>query len=402
MMEIFNKWKYACLFYFLSGMFFYANAIDKPNSAIPLTINTPYQDFLTQPGETKWYTMVNPSAGKLTVALDTSKLQNANYDLRLYRLDIAQNILVEEITSSLPTGFNEQISKITTANNIWYVGVTSASGTDSANSFNVNWAISTGVDAHEPNDSPQQASTYPYVVEAPLPVINGTHDSGNDIDWYKYTVPVGGLFKGLIAQAFDANGIKLPFGDTTCTIYDSKFNLIRTIPPYKIFSDLSLTAGVYYIKMYSPAKISDVSYSLRLVAKAPVVASRVAISSVTSEGGVQGFINYGQGNKWRVKAGIGIYGTAYNVSGTPISNAEVKVTVQPVLSSTPMTTSVLTDSNGGFLLKMMLPPAAGQYVYDNNISFHYYDIISVKFTSSGNPLSANITDFYNFAYQIFR
>lgn len=399
MISFYNQCKAACLLFLLGGVIVNANALDKPTSAIPLAPNTIHQDFLTQPAETKWYTMTNSGAGKLTVLLDMGASQNVNYDLRLYRLNAANNTLVEEVVSGLPTGFNEQVSKITASGNTWYVAVNSVSGIDSANPFGLKWIINGSNDPREPNDSPQQASVYPYIVETPNP-IDGNHDNGSDVDWYKYTVPVGGLFKGFIAHTFDANGVKLPFADTTGQIYDSNFNLIKTLPPYKIINDIPFTPGVYYFKLYSPSKAGGTAYSLRFTAKAPLIISRVAISNVTTEGGVYGFINYGQGNKWRVKGNIGISGIAYNAGNTPIANAEVRVSVQPKLDSTPTTATVLTGSDGSFLLNLALPPAAGQFVYDNVVSLHYYDIIPVRFTSAGNSLSANIADFYHFAYQI--
>lgn len=375
-----------------------ALALDKPATAIPLTANTPYQDFLTQSGEVKWYTMSNTNGGKLTLQMNVSKLQNANYDLQLYRYDPATNSLVQQVDSNLPAGMNEQISKNAVLPATWYAAVKSTSGADSANPFTLNWFMSGAPDAREPDDSPAQASAFPYSVNTAAK-IQGTHDHGEDWDWYKYTVPTAGLFKFMTSQGFDAVGKPLPHGNPTAEVYDKNFKLLTTVPPLKIVYDYPMLAGDYYIKVYSATKSAGFAYTLWAAAKAPVTAAKVAISNVSSEGGVQGFINYGQGQKWRVKGAIGISGKALDASGNPVPNAELAVEVRPKFNSTPVTANAISGADGSFTLNLSLPPAIGQYSYNNTISMHYYDIIPLSFKSAGKAITANIADFYHFAYQ---
>lgn len=124
------------------------------------------------------------------------------------------------------------------------------------------------------------------------------------------------------------------------------------------------------------------------------------ISDITSDGGVAGFVNYGYGSKWRVKTNITVNGVAYGTNGQPIANAAVVIEIDVKGSATPATTAVTTNSSGAFSAPMTLIAAIGQYQYDNGVSWHYYDIVPIKFRSNNQALTANIVDLYHFAYAV--
>lgn len=132
----------------------------------------------------------------------------------------------------------------------------------------------------------------------------------------------------------------------------------------------------------------------------PVV-TRINVDSISTTPGYEGYLNYGQGLKWRVKDGLTVTGTALDAAGALIPNATIDLEVRTVTNSIVVKSTATTDISGKFTMQMGLQPAVGQFVFNNRTSLHYYDIIPATFKSGGTTIAANIADLYHFAYQVF-
>lgn len=130
--------------------------------------------------------------------------------------------------------------------------------------------------------------------------------------------------------------------------------------------------------------------------EAQAVASRVQIEQAGNA-----FINYGQGNLWRVQRSTPVRGTAYDVDGNPAAGTRIEIEVTVELSTQPRTAYGITDSEGNFTIQLVLGSGVGRYTYNNRISYHYYDVVPIRFyNKEGERINANISRSYHFAYQM--
>ncbi|QHQ78946.1 Ig-like domain-containing protein [Bacillus subtilis] len=134
-------------------------------------------------------------------------------------------------------------------------------------------------------------------------------------------------------------------------------------------------------------------------AEAPYKAS---ITNISTDGGVYGKINYGQGQYWRVKYNITVSGKLLDQNGQPVPNAPVRFEADTKVGNTTQTASGTTHANGTFEVPMYLGPAAGYYTYYTSVSVHYYDIIPFRVFSGESRLVSTDNSLYHFAYQVRR
>ncbi|MGR6855059.1 Ig-like domain-containing protein [Bacillus halotolerans] len=129
---------------------------------------------------------------------------------------------------------------------------------------------------------------------------------------------------------------------------------------------------------------------------------KASISNISTDGGVYGKINYGQGQFWRVKYNITISGTLLDENGAPVPNTPVSFEADTKVGNTTQTAAGTTDENGKFNVPMYLGPAAGYYTYYTSVSVHYYDIIPFRVYSGDARLLSTDNSLYHFAYQVRR
>ncbi len=405
---IIQRWLFITTFLFLSFISFNAHgskvvgnspptivSTDQPPGAIPLTEGVPYSDFITFSGEVKWYAISITAPGKVTAFLQVPNVPGLNYDLQLYRLDSDANRLIQVVNSSFGPQINEQVSKIAEPG-LYYAAVKSAAGFDSSNPFRISFSVSASYEGSEADDSPWQA--YPMTPQtASATWIFGNFDNARDIDWLRLDLDHDiGLALSYIARNSSP-------ADHMLEIYDDQFVKKYTIAPGQS-TNTRLNQGTYYLKLSSPTQ-KIVSYSLGFQEVNPPVdrvATRINITDISTKPGYGGYINYGQGLKWRVKDTMSIKGNALDSTGVGVPNTEVNVEVRFILNSTVVTRTATTDAQGFFIISMAIPTAIGQYLYDNSISYHYYDIVPMTFKNNGKALSSNQSSLYHFAYSIYK
>ncbi len=157
--------------------------------------------------------------------------------------------------------------------------------------------------------------------------------------------------------------------------------------------------SVYYLCCAWRPCLQSFSCKSSRRAEAPYKAS---ITNISTDGGVYGKINYGQGQFWRVKYNITIGGKLLDQNGQPVPNAPVRFEADTKVGNTTQTASGTTDANGTFEVPMYLGPAAGYYTYYTSVSVHYYDIIPFRVYSGDSRLASTDNSLYHFAYQVRR
>ncbi|MBB5020403.1 hypothetical protein HNQ59_003722 [Chitinivorax tropicus] len=362
-----------------------------PSSATILSEGLAQPDLPASVSETKWYRIDNTTKRKLTVQLTGPSTPGVDYDLYFYRTNAAGTALQQVALSQFKTQATEQLSYIADVGT-YYVGVNAASGLDTANPFQLVFRASTGHDISEPDDSPWQAPKL--TLKTPFTLLNHTKDQDEDQDWQKLEL---GKETELMAMLHKNDDQTIPYENIVLNIFNDQFSLVKTITAFS-FSQVKLGKGAYYLQ-FAGGKAGS-GYSLRIKEVLPPQANRVQITKIDSSGGVAGFMNYGHGNKWRVKGDITVNGTAFGSNDQPIANAPVKVSIWSRLNNAYITASANTSANGTFNIPLKLVPAIGNHQYDNSISWHYYDIVDIQFNNGEKNIPANIFDLYHFAYQI--
>jgi hypothetical protein len=286
----------------------------------------------------------------------------------------------------------EQASLIAAAGT-YYAEVAAVSGLDTQNPYRLTYVSTLSYDSSEADDSPWQAPTLP--VSGAMTLTNRTKDNAWDEDWNRIVLPRDAKLLFTLHKNDDRT---IPFGQQSLQIFNGTLGLVQTIPAFTP-TYVSLPAGTYYLNY--PGTGAVTGYSLRLADRTPLPASRVQINDITTDGGVYGFINYGQGNKWRIKQNIVVTGVAYSSLNLAVPDAQITVEIKPTGSATPIRAAGTTNASGQFSIAVTLPPASGYYSYNNVVSMHYYDIIPFKAYSSNVVVPANISDLYHFAYSVF-
>lgn len=364
-----------------------------PPAAVTLSEGGDVADFVVIPNDIKWYTFTTSTQKKVTIRLNGPSTAGVNYDLKLYRKNPSTNTITEKAVSLRPDVPLDQISNITDVGAAYYVAVQLVSGMDSSNPFHLGYFGSTAYDSAEPDDSPWQAPSMSLAGTGTT--INGTKDNNDDQDWRKIVLTKDTTLWGILARHSDT---AIPFSNSQLQIYDAAFNLVTTINPLTVIQP-TLVQGTYYLSITGGA--AGTGYSLRLKEQVPPQASSVQVTNIASDGGIAGFVDYGYGSKWRVKRNITVTGTAYGANSQPIANAAVVIEIGVKGSTTPVITSVTTNSSGAFSAPMALIAAIGQNQYNNGISWHYYDIVPIKFRSNNQTVTANISSLYHYAYAIY-
>lgn len=371
----------------------HAAAGSAPGTAILLSPAQAASDFLLREGEIKWFVINQASQAKITVRLEVPALSTVNYNLQLYTYDADSGALIDDNVSEFGANTNEQISKIVSPGQ-YFIAVKSATGFSADKPFRLTYRNTATQDASEGDDSPWQASAL--ILKPSLSDSTGNTDNSWDEDWRSIDLPQASKIY-LQIGAWTQNQTTYPFGNQIIEVFNSSYQLEATVNPPKPII-LALAAGRHYLRIRSSTQTPATFYRVQFAA--PATASRINVTQVSSDPNVQGFIDYGQGNKWRVKGDTVLYGVAFDAFGNQLANATVQVNI-PVSIGAPVNELVLTNTSGTFTLPMTLPPARGSLMFTASRSYHYYDIVGVRLTSNLSPVNANISDFYHFAYQVY-
>lgn len=357
-----------------------------PNTAEFITTGTTISGYIDQQGGARWYYANVSNSLKLTAFLSTGT-SNVDYDLTLYRLNETTSALEQVSYSAKGVGQYELLSHVATPG-YYFISVTSYQGADTSNPFTLFTTLSDSYDANEPDDNPffaKDRGTAPFTSQQNI-------DNFLDEDWTKITLNAQSKVNLLLSNP-SSNG------EYVIQLWNANLQNLGSLQQ-NANGQITLPAGSYYVQVYAPSTFDlTTPYTLHVDYQNAAI-KRVAVSEITSDRGVQGFIDYGQGKKWRVGYNITVKGRALDATGTPVANGIVSVTVQTRVASKVVTVEAITDSLGYFSAPMYIGPAAGQYSYRGPVSTHYYDVIPITFRNNGALLNADISTLYHYAYSI--
>ncbi|WP_322903168.1 carboxypeptidase regulatory-like domain-containing protein [Paenibacillus campi] len=346
------------------------------------TTPTAVSGYIDQQGGARWYYTNISSALKLTAFMTVSQA-NLDYDLKLYRYNETDSTLQLVSYSSYGAGHYELLSQVATPG-YYFISVTSYQGADTSNPFTLATVLSDSYDSSEPDDNPYFAKD-----RGAAFVSQQNIDNVLDEDWSKITLTKETTLNVRLNNP-SANG------DYVVYIKDANLQNLGSLKQNQL-GQITLPAGSYYTQVYAPSKFDlTTPYTLSV---GPAI-SRVAVSEITSDRGVQGFIDYGQGKKWRVGYNIVVKGRAFDKTGNPVASGIVSVKVQTRVGNSVFEQNGTTDSLGYFSIPLSIGAAAGQYTYRGPVSTHYYDIIPITFSNMGIQLNADINSLYHYAYSI--
>ncbi|UOQ43401.1 carboxypeptidase-like regulatory domain-containing protein [Halobacillus salinarum] len=361
---------------------------DSPNTAGLIEIGNVYTDYITEEGQAKWFAFQNDSPGKLTVIMQTVQSADVNYDLHLFKLNEETMTLEEETISSYGPQKNEQISKISEGGT-YYIAVNSTSGFNADSPFALLVQKSTSYDQSEPDDNIWQAPAFQNNIYT-----QQTIDNGYDMDWVILQVDED--------KTLTVNLNNPGSSDYQLDFFDTSLNPLAGLDDNTNYS-INFTAGTYLLRVQSTSTSFDANQPYTLDIKEQAQATDVVITNVDTDDNVEGYLDYGYGDKYRIEHFMNISGQLFDAEGIAVPNANVEVSFTTVLNELVYHKSGTTDSNGNFTIKFpKIQEAVGEYGYNNSVSYHYFDIIPLEVFSNGNRLNSNEDTLYHFAYSVYR
>ncbi|OUB70567.1 hypothetical protein [Bacillus thuringiensis] len=122
------------------------------------------------------------------------------------------------------------------------------------------------------------------------------------------------------------------------------------------------------------------------------------------------YINYGQGQKYRVYAykNTTFKGIAYDTAGKPAqAGTTFYIQFDALLNDAAKKEILCTvGENGYFQGSTVIPSGVGQYTASFMHSTQYYDVVSLRYYNQPNKISpiplANEHSVYHYAYEIYR
>lgn len=216
-----------------------------------------------------------------------------------------------------------------------------------------------------------------------------TIDNEFDADWSYLTVSSS---RSLVVnmRALSKN-YKIDF-------FDTKLNYLLTLEPNSSYN-ISFSAGQYYIRV-TPISMDVLNKEYVFSIQEPISSNaKATITSITSDGGVEGKIDYGYGRFWRIKSNIVVHGQLKNANGTIAKNAPVTVELWRTINNTKYSNKGYTDGAGNFSIPVNnIGPSAAEYSYYNISSMHYFDIIPFRVSAGGTQVISSDDLLYHFAY----
>lgn len=361
---------------------------DDPNTAYLVEIDGVYGDYITEENQTKWYAFESSSPGKLTVFLQTVMSTVIDYNLYLFKLNEDTMTLEDQVISSYPAGFNEQVAKIADEG-IYYVAVSSNQGYDVNNQFLFTVKYSEVYDNNEVDDNIWTAKNYTGTVNHA-----GTIDNLFDEDWLTLTLTEAeALNTRLSNNASDTTDYQLD-------IFDASLNYLAGFTQDENFNNITFSAGTYYLRIASSSSFDATKNYQLIMNKSDGPAYRSKITKIGSDGGVEGFIDYGYGRKWRIKNNITIEGTLVDQYGSAVPYANIEFYIQGDLNNKIYGEGGITDGSGKYSIDMYIGHSIGKYMFNAPVSRHYFDIIPIKAMSGNTLLKMDDSSLYHFAYSM--
>ncbi|MBE7898975.1 carboxypeptidase regulatory-like domain-containing protein [Paenibacillus polymyxa] len=359
-----------------------------PDGAIFIKSGNSSQGYITAEGESRWFFTRVETPNKLTVFLNPGASTTTDYDLHLYKLDESTGTLNKVSYSTKGAGQYEQASYVA-GTGYYFILVQSYKGFNITQPFTVHSIQSDSYDSSEPDDNPWFAKDRGSATFSSSQTIDNILDE----DWSKINVPSDSTVR------LNLNNTSA-YGEYRLDLYDANLTSLGYLSQ-NTTAQIKLSAGEYYIRVIAPSKFDLTTPYTLTVSYQNADVARVITSNITTDGGVYGFMNYGYGQKWRIKNNITISGRAFDAQGSPVANAIVTTRIIVTINNKVFTASGTTNEQGYFTIPVSgLTSAAGKYSFYNGVSTHYFDIIPIDFYSGGKLLNSDINSLYHFAYQI--
>lgn len=360
-----------------------------PDQALFIQTGQAYQGYIAAEGESRWFYTQVSSPAKLTSFLNVVNSASIDYDLALYYLN-EQTSTIEQVAFSTkgPTQY-EQLSHIAKAG-YYFVQVSSYQGFDTTNPFTLFNGLSDSYDSNEPDDNPWLAKDK----GATSFISTQNIDNSFDEDWTKVTLTA----QSKMNLRLDNTSA---YGTYQLRLFNANLVSQGTLAQ-NTNGQVTVPAGTYYLQVLAPSNFDlTTPYKLSVNYQTADV-SRVTVSDITTDGGVYGFIDYGQGKMWRVKSNIVITGRALDATGNPVGNAIITTNITTVLNKKVITASATTDAYGNFIMPVYINnPGVGNYSFQSSRYRHYYDIVPIQFFNNNKQLTSSISTLYHFAYEIY-
>ncbi|RKH69508.1 carboxypeptidase regulatory-like domain-containing protein [Corallococcus interemptor] len=355
-----------------------------PGTAQYLDLNTQWSDTLDAQNAQGWYYVYVPANGKVTAFLQTVGNTSIDYDLYLYKFNPVDGTLTPQAQSFYAPAHYEQVSTTAAAGDYYFVMVHAYQGADPVNPYTLAVMYSNTPDSDEPDDNPWQARSLSTAVS-----VTRTLDNAFDEDWRVLTVAQQNTF------AFSLNTAAT--GTYQVQIFSNPHGTPAATVSKNTQSNYQLPAGTWYVRVLSLDTVTPgTPYTLRIGA----AASAITLTSVDTNGGYGGYLDYGAGNAWRVYRTATVNGRVVDKFGNGVPNAPVTVVVYtPSTYQSQSQASGVSGADGFFSVYVNLPAAAGRYSYDNWVSMHYFDLASVSIQAD---VASTSTVLYHFAYSIYQ
>lgn len=184
-------------------------------------------------------------------------------------------------------------------------------------------------------------------------------------------------------------------------IFDSSLNHLITFNQNTNYNNYNFSAGDYFLRVISNTYDPGNEYSLQ-IQNSYGAPSKVNVTRINSDTGVEGYIDYGYGRFWRVKGFMNIQGKLLDQNGKPVPYTNVEFLTMKVLNNEIRQGSAITDSQGNFVVSITgLDPAVGEFSYSTGRNTHLYDIIPLIARSEGVEIYSDESWLYHFAYSYY-
>lgn len=344
----------------------------------------------------------------------------AGLDYDLYILDSEGYILesseyitkLNGVDGTLPesVGFYTNAADLAT----YYLYVGSKQGGSAEEAFTLEYSVSNVYDDFEIDDNAKQALGFKFDITGSY-IEKRNLSSPIDNDWYVLNIPSEKAYDKLELTISTASA-------NTCGIEVYK-NVSQTgiqlVKQSLYGNSLSVSTGTYYVRVYNIKTMeqydeNDIqNYKFQVVPN--LRPDTIVITDLNGTEGLNKVVNYGWPYGTRFRTGTGVVtvsgyvtvidsntGELWGIPSTRV-NAEYYNKYWEA-NHTPdyahVTNFEYTDGMGRFNVAINLPPAIGANIYDNDISYHYFDDCEIKVQVNNYKNIKDSKDIFHVLYSV--
>lgn len=363
---------------------------------------------LTAAGTYDLYSIELSAEDYLQAKLTLPNVASIDYDLVLYDSEFNMITKSDYYTFQNQTGtLEESIGYKAAADETVYFGIFSVGGDGDSNTavYTVDFSITTNFsDDSEPDEHAREATAL--TVNTSGTSVSRKLNSPLDNDWYVFTV--------LDTPSYDKIRLKLTSSSATngCNV-EIYYNLLSDDTYAMQFlgslgsgkeGEIGLPAGTYYLRVVSTNNFlnfnsGDIPTYTLSVSSVPRV-DAIEISNFAGYNGVHTAV-YPEGNLFRMDQNpnwynyVTILGMAYTIDQFGNKHGAPNVRINAMVIDEQWADdgrddlayvygSTVTDSRGTFTMTVWLNEARGGKMYDTGDSWHYYDLMRARITTTSS------------------